>query len=111
MSLDNLNTALVTHDLVQDLKWNAELRREFEQNRATVLDRYDLTPAERSAIERRDWRALYALGLHPYLGAQFARIVYSDRKEGGISAVEALLVSIRGESGPAPAGGDGTNAE
>lgn len=100
MALENLNTALVTHDLVQDLKWDAALRQEFIAAPGPVLDRYPLTPAERSAIENRDFRALYDLGMHPYLGAQFARILFANNTNGATSAVEALLASIRGERAP-----------
>lgn len=100
MSLENINRALVSHDLVQDLKWNADLRREFDADEAVVLDRYDLTPAERTAIEQRDFRALYDMGFHPYLGAQFARILFANNKSGATSAVQHLLASIRQEPGP-----------
>ncbi|MGW6334003.1 hypothetical protein [Nocardia rhamnosiphila] len=100
MSLENIDRALVSHDLVQDLKWNAHLRREFAENQSTVLDRYDLTPAERTAIEQRDFRALYDMGFHPYLGAQFARILFADNKSGATSAVQMLLASIRREPVP-----------
>lgn len=101
MAMENLNSALVSHDLVQDLKWDAALRAEFERDEAAVLDRYDLAEEERSAIDRRDWRALYDLGFHPYLGAQFARLIYHSRKAGGIAAVQSLLASLRGEPDPA----------
>lgn len=97
MSLNNINRALVSHDLVQDLKWNAELRREFAENQAAVLDRYPLTPAERTAIEEKDFHALYQLGFHPYLGAQFARILFNSNESGAIPAVHHLLASIRQE--------------
>ncbi|WP_280419521.1 hypothetical protein [Nocardia carnea] len=100
MSLENINRALVSHDLVQDLKWNADLRRDFEENQSAVLDRYDLTPAERTAIEQRDFRALYDMGFHPYLGAQFARILFANNKSGATSAVQMLLASIRREPAP-----------
>ncbi len=100
MALENLDTAMITHDLVQDLKWDAELRQEFQDDRSGVLDRYDLPPAERRAIEEGDFGTLYDLGMHPYLGAQFARIVFADNKEGATSAVEALLASIRRERTP-----------
>lgn len=98
--MESINLALVSHDLVQDLKWNADLRREFEEDQAAVLDRYDLTPAERTAIEQRDFRTLYDLGFHPYLGAQFARILFANNKAGATSAVQLLLASIRGEPRP-----------
>ncbi|WP_051851707.1 hypothetical protein [Streptomyces sp. NRRL F-5650] len=104
MSLESINRALVSHDLVQDLKWNADLRREFEENESSVLDRYELTPAERTAIEERDFRTLYDLGFHPYLGAQFARILFANNKSGATSAVQHLLASIRRE--PAPERGE-----
>ena len=98
--MESINRALVSHDLVQDLKWNADLRREFEEDQASVLDRYDLTPAERTAIEQRDFRTLYDLGFHPYLGAQFARILFANNKSGATSAVQLLLASIRREPAP-----------
>lgn len=101
MSLEHLNSSLVSHDLVQDLKWDAELRAEFERDEAAVLDRYDLSREERAAIDRRDWRALYDLGFHPYLGAQFARIAYHSRTAGGISAAWSLRAALRGEPDPA----------
>lgn len=95
MFLDNINRALVAHDLVQDLKWDAALRQEFAENQAAVLDRYPLTPEERKAIEEKDFHALYELGFHPYLGAQFARILFNSNKSGAIPAVQHLLASIR----------------
>lgn len=100
MSLGKINLALVSHDLVQDLKWNAQLRTEFEIDEAQVLDRYQLQPDERRAIEVRDFHTLYEMGFHPYLGAQFARILFANNKKGATSAVEHLLASIRQEPLP-----------
>lgn len=97
MSLESINLALVSHDLVQDLKWDARLREDFVRDEASVLDRYDLSPTERTAIEERDFRSLYDLGFHPYLGAQFARILFANNVSGATSAVEQLLASIRQE--------------
>ncbi|GGZ11714.1 extradiol ring-cleavage dioxygenase [Streptomyces nitrosporeus] len=100
MSLENIDRALVSHDLVQDLKWNAGLREEFVKDEAAVLDRYALTAAERTAIEERDFRTLYDLGFHPYLGAQFARILFANNTSGATGAVQRLLASIRREPDP-----------
>ncbi|WP_431711771.1 hypothetical protein [Glutamicibacter uratoxydans] len=100
MSLGKINLALVSHDLVQDLKWSAELRTEFEIDEAQVLDRYPLREDERKAIEERDFHTLYEMGFHPYLGAQFARILFANNKKGATSAVEHLLASIRQEEVP-----------
>lgn len=100
MALSNINRALVSHDLVHDLKWNPELRAEFEADEKGVLDRYDLLPEERKAIEERDFRALYDLGFHPYLGAQFARILYKSYSRGGAPAARALNASLNGRPLP-----------
>ncbi|MGO8915523.1 MAG: hypothetical protein ACLQJR_06410 [Stellaceae bacterium] len=90
---------LAGHDLVQDLKWDATLRREFERDEASVLDRYALRPAERKAIEARDFRALYDLGFHPYLGGQLARLIYgNDAGSGAILAVDKLVQSLQRKS-------------
>lgn len=96
MGLESIDRSLVTHDLVQDLKWDRTLRERFERDEASVLDQYRLTKTERKAIEQRDFRTLYDLGLHPYLGAQFARILYRSRTAGGAAAARALNASLNG---------------
>jgi len=98
MSLNDFNPALAGHDLVQDLKWDAELRAQFERDEASVLDRYPLQPAERRAIVERDFRALYDLGFHPYLGGQLARLIYGNAAgPEATRAVQKLVASLRGE--------------
>jgi hypothetical protein len=95
----NFDPALAGHDLVQDLKWDATLRAEFARDEKAVLDRYPLRPAERQAIEARDFRALYAMGFHPYLGGQLARLIYGNDAGGGaIVAVNKLVESLQGKS-------------
>lgn len=92
---DRFDPTLAGHDLVQDLKWDAALRREFERDEKAVLDRYPLRPDERRAIERRDFRALYDLGFHPYLGGQLARLIYGNDAAGGaLLAVKKLVESL-----------------
>jgi hypothetical protein len=101
MGLENFDPSLAGHDLVQDLKWDKELRALFATDEAAVLDRYPLLPAERRAIERRDFRALYDLGFHPYLGGQLARFIYGNDAGGGaIVAVDRLVASLQGKSTP-----------
>lgn len=109
MALENINRALVSHDLVHDLKWSADLRAEFEANESEFLDRYPLTEAERTAIDNRDFAALYELGFHPYLGAQFARILYRSRTAGGSAAARALNASLNGRPLPDDVNPTGTN--
>lgn len=99
MSLANFNPALASHDLVQDLKWNPELRRRFHNEEAAILDLYDLLPEERQAIERRDFRALYDLGFHPYLGGQLARLIWGNEAgKGAKVAVDRLVKSLKQEA-------------
>ena len=101
MGLERFDPTLVTHDLVQDLKWDAELRAEFEADAPSVLDRYPLRPDERSAIDEGDFRALYDMGLHPYLGGQLARLMYGNAA--GLDATRAvnrLVASLTGEERP-----------
>jgi protocatechuate 4,5-dioxygenase alpha chain len=96
MAFDKFDPTLAAHDLVQDLKWDPALRERFKEDEAAVLDLYPLRPEERGAIERRDFRALYDLGFHPYLGSQLARLIYGNDVEGTIVAVNKLIDSLTG---------------
>jgi hypothetical protein len=99
----NFDPTLASHDLVQDLKWDRRLRQLFEQNEATVLDRYQLRPEERKAIEERDFRKLYELGMHPYLGGQLSRFIWgNDAGKGAIEASQKLVASLLGQAGDLP---------
>lgn len=98
MGLEKFNPALATHDLIQDLKWSSDLRAEFEKNEASVLDRYPLRQDERKAIEDRNFLALYDMGLHPYLGGQFARLIFGNEAgKGAVVAVNKLVESLQGK--------------
>lgn len=99
MGLEKFDPSLASHDLVQDLKWDPALRRRFETEEAAVLDLYPLRPAERRAIEQRDFRALYDMGFHPYLGGQLARLIYGNEAgKGATVAVNKLVESLQGKS-------------
>ncbi len=98
MGLEKFNPALAIHDLIQDLKWSPALREEFAANQAAVLDRYPLRADERQAIETRNFLALYDIGLHPYLGGQFARLIFGNEAGKGSSvAVNKLVESLQGK--------------
>ena len=95
MGLEKFDPTLAGHDLVQDLKWDPALRAEFKRNEKAVLDRYALRPAERKAIEERDFKALYDLGFHPYLGGQLSRFIYgNDAGAGALLANKMLIASL-----------------
>jgi len=93
MALEKFDPTLAGHDLVQDLKWNAELRAEFKHDERAVLDRYRLRPDEREAIEQRDFKALYAIGFHPYLGGQLSRFIYGNDAGGGALVANKMLIA------------------
>jgi hypothetical protein len=95
--MKGFDPSLAGHDLVQDLKWDKALRARFAVDEAAVLDMYALRPEERQAIEQRDFRALYALGFHPYLGGQLARLIYGNAAGTGAAlAVRKLVESLEG---------------
>ncbi len=101
MSFERFDPTLVSHDLIQDLKWSVDLRAEFDADQGSVLDRYPLRVEERAAIERGDFRALYDMGLHPYLGGQFARLLYGNAAgPDATRAVNRLIASLTGEDRP-----------
>lgn len=104
MGLEKFDPTLAGHDLVQDLKWDPALRAEFKRNEKTVLDRYALRPAERKAIEERDFKALYDLGFHPYLGGQLSRFIWGNEAgKGAVTAANNLVASLTGSRKDAPA--------
>lgn len=97
MSLDHFDKTLATHDLVQDLKWDPQLREEWRKDQDAVLARYPLTPEERAALRERDFGALYDMGVHQYLLAQLARLYFgTDEKQGASEAASALMRSLQG---------------
>ena len=110
--LTAFDPSLVSHDLVQDLKWDPQLRARFATHEAEVLDRYPMRPEERRAIEQRDFRALYDLGFHPYLGGQLARLIYGNTAgKGATIAVQKLVDSLSGRQAEAYAGDEGVTAK
>lgn len=103
MAWEKFDPTLASHDLVQDLKWDRRLRERFKQNEAAVLDLYDLRPDERAAIEARDFRKLYDLGMHPYLGGQLSRFIWgNDAGKGAIEAANKLVASLQGHDRDIP---------
>jgi hypothetical protein len=101
MAFAGFDATLVTHDLVQDLKWDVELRTQFEADPKPVLDSYAFRPEERAAIDAADFRALYDMGLHPYLGSQLARLMYGNAAgPDATKAVNRLVASLTGEDRP-----------
>lgn len=88
-----------THRLVQQLKRDRELRELFKSDEGAVLDRYELLPEERTAIEQRDFKALYELGVHPYLLGQLSRMIHGTVEGAGSSEASIALVrSLKGQA-------------
>jgi len=98
MSLAHFDPMLRSNDLVQDLKWDRNLRARFESSEDEVISSYPITDDEREAIRSRDFRRLYELGLHPYLLSQLARLIYGTGERAGTSAAAtALIQSLLGD--------------
>ena len=103
MAWEKFNPNLAAHDLVQDMTWDPKLREEFKTNESAVLDRYKMTPDERKAIEERDFRKLYDLGMHPYLGGQLSRFIWgNDAGKGAVEASNRLVASLQGHARDIP---------
>lgn len=105
MSLEHFSKyfdrSLATHTLIQDLKANRELREQFREDESPILDRYDLKPEERKAIEERDFKRLYTLGVHPYSLSQLSRLIFGTVEGAGTSEASMALVRslTEGEEG------------
>ena len=103
MGWEKFDPNLVSNDLVQDLKWDEQLRALFKENERAVLDKYDFLPEERAAIEARDFRALYDLGIHPYLGGQLSRFIWGNEAgKGAVDAANNLVASLTGQKPDIP---------
>ena len=53
--------------LIYHINRDAELRERYRQDRAAVVNNYDLSEQEKTAILSVDVRALYAMGVHSLL--------------------------------------------
>lgn len=94
----SFKTALVTNDLVIDLKRDASLRALLHSDEQALYDQFPLTQAERDALTARDFKTLYELGLHPYLGGQLARLYYGNKAGAEATfAVRKLVESLGGK--------------
>lgn len=100
MGLDHVNKLLQTHELIIDLKQDTSLRELFKEDEDQVLSRYDLTPEELKAIKARNFKALYDMGVHQYLIAQFARVIYgtADGSNDGGSVQILMKQMLSGDS-------------
>lgn len=90
MALDHVNKLLQTNELIIDLKRDHDLRLRFKDNEMDVLKMYSLTEEELDAIKKRDFRKMYDIGIHQYLVAQFARLIYGTAdgsNDGGSVAI------------------------
>ena len=74
----------MTHYATSRAMWeitrDRELAERFQADPAAVLDGRDLDEAERTALAAQDIRALFELGVHPFVVYHFAL-----RMAGGIS--------------------------
>jgi hypothetical protein len=65
-------TAYALQKLIREINRNPQTRSEFFASPLAVAARCDLSPEERDALVRRDYGALYALGVHGLLLRPFS---------------------------------------
>lgn len=97
-----LDKSLESHSLIQDLKRDHAMRVAFRDAPESVLDRYALKPEERAAILAKDFRALYLMGVHPYMLGQLSRLIHGTVEGAGTS--EASVALVRSLTGRADLG-------
>ena len=103
MAWEKFNPNLASHDLVQDMKWNPELRREFKQNERAVLDRYDLTPVDAKRSKIAISAPSTTSGCIRYLGGQLSRFIWgNDAGKGAVEASNKLVASLQGHTRDIP---------
>jgi len=64
----------VLQKLIRDINRNPAIRERFTAEPDALLADYDLTPQESAALAARDYRGLYALGVHGLLLRPFSII-------------------------------------
>jgi hypothetical protein len=57
---------------IRDVNRDPVKRAAFFESPAALASQYSLSPAERDALERRDYAALYAMGVHGLLLRPFS---------------------------------------
>lgn len=72
-----------------DLRRNPELLQQFRADPETTLDRYHFTAEEREAIQRKDIRYFYELGVNPFLIGRLAQFLGLEQSQVRAAIVEA----------------------
>lgn len=80
------------HRLLWELRRDKALADQFRHDPAVVLDQYELSAEDRSAIASRDFRLLYERGVNPYL-------LYFCALQIGMSR-DFYYAQLRGERAP-----------
>ena len=82
-----------TSRVMWEITRDRELAERFRADPAAVLDGWDLDDAERKALAAQDVRALFELGIHPFVVYHFAL-----RLAGGISMafMQDYLAQLKG---------------
>jgi len=65
-------TIYALQKLIREVNRNPETRQAFFKSPSEVASRYELSDAEREALQRRDYGELYAMGVHGLLLRPFS---------------------------------------
>ncbi|HXG36876.1 MAG TPA: hypothetical protein VNL15_07905 [Dehalococcoidia bacterium] len=78
---------------------NPELQHRFQTDREAVMEEFRLSEAEKKAVRDGDARALYEMGINPYLMVMSSRML-GHNVEGGLGdAMQRYLNQLTGTKG------------
>jgi hypothetical protein len=72
-----------------DLRRNPELLQQFRADPEAILERYHFTAEEREAIQRKDVRYFYELGVNPFLIGRLAQLFGLEQSQVRAAIAEA----------------------
>jgi hypothetical protein len=81
-------SAYALQKLIREINRNPEIRERFASAPDSVLARFDLSSAEKSALLARDYGALYRLGVHGLLLRPFS-ILHSVPERDYLAAIRS----------------------
>lgn len=67
--------------LLFDMSHSPELVEKFQTDLDACLERYNLSPEEREAIQQRDLKYLYEIGVHPMVMLMCSRLFGVNMRE------------------------------
>src|SRR5918912_2253518 len=89
--LAKLDKTARINKLIFEVRLDPAARERLVADPEAVMATYDLSEAERAGVRARDFKGLIELGGHPYLVAQFSRLLYGTTDNRNSSAAAEML--------------------